>query len=293
VFAAVLAGFVLEEGNLWVLFQPAELLIVGGAAVGIVLVANPPSTIVTTIRAAAGVFRRREYSRGQYIELLRMLYELFAFTRRFGVQAMETEAERPESGQVLKHYPRLMGDRTALAFICESLRLMAAGGTTPEELDRLMELDIGIQHQARHKAVSALSLVADSLPGLGIVAAVLGVVVTMQAIGGSPETVGQKVAAALVGTFVGILLCYGVFGPLAAHLEQRNEAQSQFLDVLRVALLAHARGTSPLLATEYARRSIAPDDRPSFAEMEKMIRTQVRVATAPVEVSAAAAAEKA
>jgi chemotaxis protein MotA len=174
-----------------------------------------------------------------------------------------------------------MRDHEVRDFVCDSLRMMVIGVTTPQELDQLLDLDIDVQRRGRHEPVAALHTVADSLPGLGIVAAVLGVVITMEAIGGSPETVGQKVAAALVGTFLGIFLCYGVVGPVAARLEILGEAQAQFLQVLRVAMCSFARGASPLLAVEYARRSIPVELRPSFVAMEATIRRDARIPPNP------------
>jgi chemotaxis protein MotA len=155
--------------------------------------------------------------------------------------------------------------------------MLVIGVTTPQELDHLMDLDIEIQRRGDQEPVSALASIADALPGLGIVAAVLGVVITMQAIGGSPETVGQKVAAALVGTFLGILLCYGVVGPVAARLESLGEQHAQFLQVLRVAICSFVRGASPILAVEYARRSIPVESRPSFIELETTIRKHAKI----------------
>jgi chemotaxis protein MotA len=159
--------------------------------------------------------------------------------------------------------------------------MLVIGVTSPHELNELMDLDIDVQRRGRMEPANALSSVADALPGLGIVAAVLGVVITMEAIGGAPETIGQKVAAALVGTFLGILLCYGVVGPLAARLQDLNEAETQFLQVLRVAIMAFARGSSPILAVEFARRSIPIEVRPAFDEMESSIRREAIIPSPP------------
>ena len=208
VFGAVFGGYMVEKGNPWVLLQPAELLIVGGAAVGITLVANPPSTIGKMLRGTRAAFRRPVHTRQSYLRNLRMLYEIFTFSQRAGIMALEGDVENPPNSRIFSNYPELLKDQNTLRFICDSLRMLVIGVTTPHELDHLMDLDIEVQRRGDHAPVSALSSVADALPGLGIVAAVLGVVITMEAIGGSPETVGQKVAAALVGTFLGILLCY-------------------------------------------------------------------------------------
>ena len=179
--------------------------------------------------------------------------------------------------RIFSNYPEFLNDVAALSFLCDSLRMMVIGAMRPHELEHLMDLDIETQRRGRHEPVTALSAIADALPGLGIVAAVLGVVITMQAIGESPETVGAKVAAALVGTFLGILLCYGVVSPMAARLETLNEAQTHRLQVLRTALGAFARGASPILAVEYARRSIPVESRPTFDDMEINIRRDAQI----------------
>src|SRR3954447_621019 len=210
VFAAVLGGFLLERGNPWVLFQPAEMLIVVGAAIGIILVANPLSVIRKMGAGALSAFRPAARTHQVFLRNIRMLYELFQYAQRAGITELESDTDRPSESRIFSNHPEFLADSVTRDFVCDSMRMMVLGVTTADELDRLMDLDIEVQRRARHEAVSALSSIADALPGLGIVAAVLGVVITMGAIGGSPETVGQKVAGALVGTFIGILLCYGV-----------------------------------------------------------------------------------
>ena len=277
VFAAVLGGYLLEHGNLWVLLQPAELLIVVGAASGAVLIANRPSLIRKMIDGARDAFRAPPYSRDSHLRYLRMLFEVFVFAQRAGIAALENDVDSPQKSPIFARYPEFLHDRETRAFICDSLRMLVIGATAPHELDQLMDLDIDVQRRGRHEPVLALHTVADALPGLGIVAAVLGVVITMQAIGGSPETVGQKVAAALVGTFLGILLCYGMVGPVAARLESLGEEHTQFLQVMRVAICSFVRGSSPMLAVEYARRSIPVEWRPSFIELETTIRKHAKI----------------
>ena len=281
VFAAVLGGFLLEGGNPWVLMQPAELLIVGGAAGGILLVGNTPSVILKMARGARAAFGPARHTRHSFIRHLRMLYEVFAFTQRAGLLRLENDVEDPEKSPIFANYPEFLKDRTTRHFVCDSLRMLVIGVTTPHELDHLMDLDIEVQRRGRHEPVSALSTMADALPGLGIVAAVLGVVITMGSIGGAPEAIGQKVAAALVGTFIGILLCYGVVGPVASRLEHISESQTQFDQVIRIAIVAFAQGSSPILAIEYARRSIPAELRPSFSEMEITIKRDARIPAVP------------
>jgi chemotaxis protein MotA len=280
VFAAVLGGFLLEHGDAFVLLQPAELLIVGGAAFGIVLVANPTAVIRKMGRGVRAAFGPEPHTRESFLRYLRLLYEVFSFIRRQGAAEFEQDVEHPDKSKLFGRFPEFLQDRPVREFVCDSLRMLVIGTTTPAELDHLMDLDIETQRRSHHEPVSALSAVADALPGLGIVAAVLGVVITMQAIGGSPETVGQKVAAALVGTFLGILLCYGVIGPVAARLEHIGETQVQFLQVLRICIGAFARGASPILAIEYGRRSIPVELRPSFVETEKRIRKEAVIPSA-------------
>jgi len=277
VFLAVFGGFLLEKGNPWVLFQPAELLIVGGAAAGIVLVANPVGVIRRMGHGALAAFRPARRTHETFLSHMRMLYEVFLYSQRAGMMEMEEDMDHPEDSRIFSNYPGFLADKVTRNFVCDSLRMLVLGVTTAHELDQLMDLDIEVQRRGRHEPVSALASVADALPGLGIVAAVLGVVITMEAIGGSPETVGQKVAAALVGTFLGILLCYGVVGPIAARLEQLGETEAQFHQVLRIAIVSFARGASPILAIEYARRSVPEDLRPSFSEMELSIKRDAKV----------------
>lgn len=281
VFGAVLGGFLLERGNPWVLMQPAELLIVGGSAAGILLMANPPAVIRRMGRSALTLLRPSPFTRKTFLRDLMMLYEIFQFAHRAGLASLENDAERPQESALFANYPAFLKDTVTRDFVCDSLRMLVIGITTPQELDHLMDLDIDVQRRGRREPAGALHSLADALPGLGIIAAVLGVVITMQAIGGAPEAVGQKVAAALVGTFLGILLCYGVVGPVASRLEHVNEAQIQFLEVLRIAMVSFARGAAPLLAVEYARRSIPVEVRPSFIEMEDNFKRDARVPPVP------------
>jgi chemotaxis protein MotA len=190
VFAAVLGGFLLEKGNLYVLLQPAELLIVGGAAAGIVMVANPPSLIRRMWRGTLAAFRPPPYSPLTFLRYMRMLYEIFSYIQRAGVAEFEKDVENPGDSRIFHNHPDFLKDAAIRAFVCDSLRMVVVGVTTPSELDQLMELDIDAQRRGRQEPVTALHAVADALPGLGIVAAVLGVVITMQAIGGAPELVG-------------------------------------------------------------------------------------------------------
>ncbi len=281
VFAAVFGGYLIERGNPYVLMQPAEILIIGGAAMGIVLVANPPSVIRKMARGVLAAFRGSQLTRQSLQQYLLMLYEVMAFARRAGILELENDFDDPSRSRIFSNYPAFLADRATCDFVCDSLRMIVIGETKPHELDRLMDLDMEVQRRSHQQPVAALSAVADSLPGLGIVAAVLGVVITMESIGGPASQVGQKIASALVGTFLGILLCYGVAGPLAMRLEHLNERHTQFLQMARTGILAFAAGAPPFLAVEYARRSIPVELRPSFAQMETSIRRDARVPPVP------------
>jgi len=277
VFAAVFGGYTLERGNPYVLMQPAEMLIICGAAMGTVLVANPPAVIRKMASGLVATFRNSPLTQQSFQQNLLMLYEVMAFARRAGIIELEKDFDNPAQSRIFKRYPVFLADRPTCEFVCDTMRMIVIGDTAPHALDRLMDLDMEVQRRGQHQPVAALTAVADSLPGLGIVAAVLGVVLTMESIGGPATQVGQKIAAALVGTFLGVLLCYGVAGPLAMRLEHLNERHSQLLETARAGILAFAGGASPVLAVEFARRSIPVDLRPSFAQMEASIKRDARV----------------
>lgn len=284
VFACIIAGFLMEKGKIGVLLQPAELLIIAGAAAGTMLAANPLYILKRIIGRLAGVLKGSRYPRQRYLDTLKMLFDILARSRREGTIAIESDVEDPEKSAIFSRYPHFLADKHALSFVCDTLRMAITGGVNSFDVDQMMELDMEVHHQSAHQSISALHTVADALPGLGIVAAVLGVVVTMGALGGPPEEIGRKVAAALVGTFLGILLCYGVVGPLAANMSKGVEEEHCYYHVLRVVLMAFIKGTSPMMAVEMGRRAIPEQCRPSFAELEKVCRQKV------VEVPAAGSA---
>lgn len=269
VFGAIVGGYLMEHGNLRVLMQPAELVIIFGAAVGTVLIANPLPVVIRIAKGIGGVFAGSRFSKAFYLETLKMLNEVFSYARKSGMAKLENDIEEPEKSALFSKYKGFLKDHHAVFFVCDTLRMSISGGVTPFDLDQMMEQDMEVHHREVGAPVTALSTMADSLPGLGIVAAVLGVVITMGAIGGPPEEIGHKVAAALVGTFLGILLCYGLFGPLAGSMTKINDAESEYYNVLRVAVISFIKGLPPIMAVEFARRNIPAASRPSFQEMEK------------------------
>jgi chemotaxis protein MotA len=272
VFGAIVGGYLMEKGNLLVLLQPAELIIIGGAAAGTVLIANPPHILSKILEGIAGAFKSSPFTRQRYMDSLKMLYDLFAQARRQGLMAIEADIDEPDKSKVFTAFPAIMKDQHVRNFICDSLRTATTGGMEPFDIDQMMELDMDVHHHESSAPVSALSTVADSLPGLGIVAAVLGVVITMGALGGPPEEIGHKVAAALVGTFLGILLCYGLVGPLASSMSKAADEEKAYYHVLRVTMAAFIKGLAPALAVEVGRRATPARLRPTFQEMEKLCR---------------------
>jgi chemotaxis protein MotA len=274
VIAAVTGGYLMEHGNIRVLLQPAELIIIGGAAIGTVLIANPLHILKAIAGGVAGAFGGSRYGKEKYLETLKMMYELFGRARKEGLMALETDSDAPDKSPVFSNYPKFLKDHHALAFVCDTIRMAAGGGVDPFDVDQMMELDMDVHHHDSGQPIAALSTMADALPGLGIVAAVLGVVITMGALGGPPEEIGHKVAAALVGTFLGILLCYGFIGPLAGNMAKSSEEQHAYYHVLRTALVSFIKGIPPTVAVEFARRAIPGHVRPSFQEVEAHIKNR-------------------
>ncbi len=271
VFGCVVAGYLMEHGNLRVLIQPAELLIIGGAAVGTVLVANPLHIIKQILAGIGGVFGSSKFNKETYISTLKMMYELLNKARKDGLMALEADVEEPEKSPVFSKNATFMKNHHVRDFVCDSLR-MAITGVDAFELDQMLDLDLEVHHRDASQPTDALSTMADSLPGLGIVAAVLGVVITMGALGGPPEEIGHKVAAALVGTFLGILLCYGLVGPIASSMAKSGDEEHAFLYVMRVLMISFLKGTAPIMAVEVARRAVPGHVRPSFKELEQACR---------------------
>ena len=242
------------------------------AAIGTVLTANPLYVLKQLVGSTLGAIKGSPYNKKRYTETLKMMFDVLAKARKEGSVAIEADVEEPEKSPVFSKYPAFLKDHHVRDFVCDTLRMAITGGVNPFDTDQMMELDMEVHHHSAALPNQALTSMADALPGLGIVAAVLGVVVTMGALGGPPEEIGKKVAAALVGTFLGILLCYGVVGPLASSMSKNVDEEHSYYAVLRVVLLAFIKGTSPIMAVEMGRRAIPGHARPSFAEIEKACR---------------------
>jgi chemotaxis protein MotA len=286
VFGSIVAGYLMEHGNIKVLLQPAELIIIGGAAIGTVLTANPVHILKQMIGGVVGAFGSSKYSMSRYVDSLKMMYELLQKARKEGLVSLETDIEDPEKSPLFSKYSDFVKNHHASAFVCDTMRMAVSGGVEVFDLDQMLDTDMEVHHHGATQPVSGLTTMADSLPGLGIVAAVLGVVITMGALGGPPEEIGRKVAAALVGTFLGILMCYGLVGPLASRMGKIADEEHAYLLVLRVTMIAFLKGVAPIMAVEIGRRTVPGHVRPSFNAVEEACRGAKETPAAPAAAAA-------
>ena len=284
VFGSVIGGFLMEKGHMAVLIQPAELLILGGAAVCTLLVANPMYIVKAVVSGLLGILKGSPFTKARYLSTLKMMYQFLNKVRKEGLLSVEMDVEKPKESSIFKNYPEFLADHHAQAFVCDTLRMAITGGVEPFDMDQMMELDMEVHHHEATQPIDSLTTVADALPGLGIVAAVLGVVITMGSLGGPPEEIGEHVAAALVGTFLGILACYGLVGPLSSNMAKTANAHDEYLHVLRVLILSFLKGSAPMIAVEIGRRAIPAHLRPTFDEMEKNCKNQGGAETAAAGV---------
>ncbi len=268
VFGGVLTGFVLEGGHLLALHQPLELLIIGGAAAGALLISSPLPVLKGIIGQIKGVIGGG-FTKKDYLDLLVMMSEVFNVARKDGLIGLENHIEHPHESEIFKRYPKFLKNHHGVKFFVDTIRVVISGAVQPHDLEDLMDGDIAALHEEEIRPADALASTADALPGLGIVAAVLGVVITMSSIDGPPEVIGHKVAAALVGTFLGVLGSYGFVGPLAASLKHRLNDNKQYLSCMKHALLSFHKGVAGVIAVEFARRTLYAEVRPDFVELEK------------------------
>jgi len=272
VFGSIVGGYVMHHGRIAVLIQVNEFLIIGGAALGSLVIGNPPGTLKRTLSATTGLLKPAPFTPNSYRELLRVLYAVFQKARKDGLIGIESHIEDPHKSELFRPFADFLHHDHAVALLCDTLKVLLTGAIENHLLSEILDQDLEQHHQEAMSAPTAISRVADALPGFGIVAAVLGVIVTMGAIGGAASEVGEKVAAALVGTFLGILMSYGVLSPIAQAIEARVNSEHAYLLVIRSGLLAFARGDSPMSAVEFARRNIGPADRPTFSEVETLVK---------------------
>lgn len=263
-------GYLLEHGNLSVLVQPVELLIIGGAAVG-ALVTSAGSNTKAVIKAALGSFSGHHIGKEEYLQFLAFFYEMSSIARKEGLLALESHVDTPAESVVFKKYTSVTGDERMMDFICENIKLSTFVKMESKDLDVLIDIEIDTILSEEEYPASILTKIGDSLPGLGIVAAVLGVVITMGYVSESPEVIGHHVAVALVGTFLGILMCYGFVGPIANSIEHHVASKGHLYNVIKVCILTLVTGVSPAVLIEYGRRAVPPEHKPTVAEIEEKV----------------------
>lgn len=272
VFGAVIGGFIMEGGAIGVLNQPVEFLIIGGAGIGALVVGTPVKVLVAILKNLKAAIGGNGYSKADYMELFAMLYEVFSVMRKSGEMALEKDVDDPANSEIFKKYPRFIGNHAAKSMFLDSLRLVISGSANAEELSQLMDEEIATHEEEGRLPANVLAKTADAFPGLGIVAAVLGVIIAMGAMDQGPEILGHKIAVALVGTFIGILVCYGILQPLVQKMEILLAEEAKYLECIKTGILAYLHGAAPIIAVEYARRVVFSTERPSAQELEDACR---------------------
>ena len=272
VFGAVLGGFAMADGPFGVLWQPNELVVIGGSAFGALMI-SAPGKVMGRVKHAFGMgFKIHVPKKDDYLDLLKLLYQIFTIVRREGVLALESHISQPENSAILKNYPSVTSRHHPMVFLIDALKQLV-DGCTPDELALLLDADMETLHEEEHQPINLIRGTGDALPGLGIVAAVLGIIITMGHLDAGPEVIGHHVGAALVGTFLGILMCYGVLGPISTSVEQQVLANTKYMQCIKDGVLAAARGAAPNLAVEFSRRAIFSDERPSSADLDAAIKS--------------------
>jgi chemotaxis protein MotA len=271
-FASCIVGFLLSGGHLVALFQPFELLILMGSAFGAMLVSNPLAVTLGTLKAIGGLLKPSPYKKELYLDLLALLYDVFNKMRREGMLAVEADIDDPSVSPLFTKYPSIDKIHGSIEFVVDYLRVMMIGSIAGHELEALIDAELETHHVEAGLLPTALSKVADALPGFGIVAAVMGIVITMGSLGGPPAELGHHVAAALVGTFLGILFSYGIFGPLSTMLEHKVREESKFFECIKVSLIATLNGAAPQIAVEFGRKVLFHSVRPTYAEVDEKVR---------------------
>jgi chemotaxis protein MotA len=262
----------MHGGKVMSLFQPSEVLIICGAAFGAMIIANPLVVTMAVIKSTGSLFTPSRFTKLMYLNLLNLLFDLFSKARREGLMAMEADIDDPRNSPIFSAYPEILKDHHAIDFICDYLRIMISGSMATHELEALMDQELEAHHQESALVPNAITKAADGLPGFGIVAAVLGIVITMGKLGGPPEELGHSVAAALVGTLLGILFAYGFVGPCSGYLEHKNRDEARFYECIKACFIATMNGLAPQMAVEFGRKVLFHQVRPSFSELEEQYR---------------------
>jgi chemotaxis protein MotA len=272
VTVSVVGGFMFAGGDVVLLIQPAEFVVIVGAAVGSLLISAPLGVIKKIVKTIPGVFKSHAYSKEDYLELLKAFNDLFLLAQRDGLLAIEKHVEDPRQSDILSKNAKFINNELASTFFCDTMKVMLSGGVPPHELENLIDAEIGTLEAETKPAINAITKMGDAFPGLGIVAAVLGIIITMGSIDEGAAVVGHHVAAALVGTFLGVLIAYGFVGPLASNLEVGLEEKMRYLETIKACVVAYAKGNPPIIAVEMARRTIFSEERPTFGELENYMR---------------------
>ncbi|MEI6598906.1 MAG: flagellar motor stator protein MotA [Comamonadaceae bacterium] len=272
ILGAVFGGFAMAGGHLGSLLQPVELLMIFGSATGAFLVANPNKVIKSTLKALPSLLRGSRYSKSLYMETLALLFEILAKVRKEGLMSIEGDVESPEQSPIFSKYPMVTSDHHVVEFLTDYLRLMVGGNLNAFEIENLMDNELETHHEEGSVPIHAIEKMGDALPAFGIVAAVMGVVHTMESVGIPPAELGKLIAAALVGTFLGILLAYGFVGPLATLLQHKLDESTKMLQCIKVTLLASLNGYAPQVAVEFGRKVLCSTERPTFMELEEDVK---------------------
>lgn len=274
VMGSVFGGFIMAGGHVGILIQPIELIIILGSAFGAFFITNPGKVSKKAISGLGTMFKGSKYNKAFYMEALALMFELLTKARKEGLMSLEADVEDPDKSPIFGKYADIQHDHHATDFITDYLRMVVGGSMNAFELENLMDIEIDTHHEEAHQPPAAIGRIGDGLPGFGIVAAVLGVVITMGHLDGSPSEIGHHVAVALIGTMLGILFAYGFFNPFAALMEHIGRDESQFYKVLKTTLVASLQGYAPLIAVEFGRKAIYSHDRPSFKELEEHVKTR-------------------
>ncbi len=273
VFVAVIGSYMAMGGKLGVLNQPFEFTLIFGAGAAAFLIGNPLRVVKGGLGRLGGIFKGPKYKKADYLELLTMQYQVFKLIKQKGALAVEAHVENPHDSKLFAPFEKFHKDHHAMEFFCDYLRLMTLGTDNPHEVEALMDADLEVHHMQDHQVAHALTSMAEAFPALGIVAAVLGIIKTMGSINEPPEVLGQLIGGALVGTFLGILLCYGFFAPFASNAKAIMEEEATYFNCMKAGILAHLAGYAPSVSTEFARKSLAPHMRPTFIEVENAVES--------------------
>jgi len=274
VLISVAGGYIMHGGVLAVLWQPSEVIIILGAAFGAFLIANSMHLVKETARRIPQAIKGKAADQQHYLDLLSLLFDIFNKARREGMMAIENDIEAPADSSLFTRYPTLLKDERIIEFLSDNLRIMTTSNLAPHEIEAMMDAEIDAQMHELSEPSHAVHRIADGLPGFGIVAAILGIVITMQRLGGPPDELGKSVAAALVGTFIGIFVAYGFVGPLSSRLQELATSEIKMFECIKAAIVATANGLPPQLAIEFARKTLYSNDRPSFFELDEHIRSR-------------------